>query len=155
MSNRISRLAFKDEAASDPIPQVSSGTVPSAQKYVIAATKPSGVADNRFLQTDDKLLERVKALLLLKVTDAGAHTTFTVSIEGSFDGLLWFGLQMAIPAVTGLTQNGNGLSVAAAIATAGIALSIPGGFKFYRIGVAGDAVADGSGYVGLTAYREM
>ena len=154
MSNRLSKLVTR--GASAPLPVAVSSTVPVTERYVIGGRKPDvALADDRFLQADDKLVERTFADLLVLVTAAGTNTSFIATIEGSVDGLRWYGLQHLVsPAPTGFTINQNGITVLAAIALAGYVLRIPGRFAFYRIGLAGSVAADGQGQFGLTLSRD-
>lgn len=151
MSNRLQKLV-----SLAAIPQVSSGTVPAAERRVVGGTKPAAVAEDRFFQSDSMIQERLQVALLIKILTAGAHATFTSTIEGSFDGATWFGLQFSIAPLTGLTIDANGVTFSAAIGLSGVALKCLGGFNFYRVGLAGDNVAaNGTAIFGLLATREV
>lgn len=149
MSNRLTKLQ-----AVTPIPQVVAGTVALANKFVIGSRNPNTAAASGFLSADDKIQERYIADLLVLVTSAGTHANITATLEGSMDGVGWFGLQYLLGAVPpGFTISAAGLVVPVAAAIAGYTLRFGARFPYYRIGLAGDAAAGGAGEVGLTLSR--
>lgn len=137
------------------IPQVASGTVPEAERYVLGPKRPAAVTADRFFE-DKHLVELFGANLVLLVTAPGTHTTITATVEASFDGVQWSSLLGAVKSdLSGLTIDVNGVSVAVALAQAGVVLPVVGGFPYYRIGLAGDNVAaDGAGSVRMHLTRQ-
>ena len=145
------------------ITQIVASTVPVVERRVIGPRQPAGLADDRFiLQEPPSLVERPNLLWLLKVTDVGAHATFTATLDGSETGQAtptdsWISLAFAVVSqpLTGLTINEFGLTASAALFTSGLALVARGSFPFYRIGLSGNAAAaDGAGRFGVTFSRE-
>ncbi len=118
------------------IPQIAAGTVPlvAKQLFEIAASGPIRIGQ-----------------LAMIVTDAGSHSNYVATIEGSYDGVTFFNLANAalnptLPAGVTLTENGIVLP-SNAVALVGLVLNF-GSLNFlkYRLGLAGDNVAaDGAG----------
>ena len=137
------------------------GTVALADRRILGNRNPNTAAipANRFLAIEGvSLVERPRAKLFFRVGAAGTHTTIVVTVEASFDGAAWYGLQFGSPLTQGqllvpFTIDANGITVPVAVGLAGVVLEVPGGVSYYRVGLAGDG-ADGNGDVGLLLTRE-
>lgn len=151
MSNRV----YKPITLS-AIPQVASSTVPVAQRRVIGATRPVAVAEDRFIAVDRMIAERRIAEVFALVLTAGAHTAYTLTVEGSFDGVNFFALHYGVAQIAAVvTSAATGIALSGAAGLAGYVARVPGGFPFYRVGLAGDNVAaDGTAVYGMGFSRD-
>lgn len=124
------------------IPQLVGGTVPVASRVVFPPA-PGGL-----LGDPPSTTRKVQGVEIL-ITDAGAHTTFVATIEGSHDGVDFVNLAQAVKGpATGLTLDENGVGFSAVEGTTGLFLELPVAFKHYRLGLGGDNVAaNGAGKI--------
>ena len=139
------------------IPQVAASTVPVAARRVVGVKKPQATAADVFGELPNAH-EYPTVDLLALVKTAGAHATITVTIEGSQDGVTWYGLALGLPAFAhaGFTVNGNGIAGAVALFLAGASIRVPGNWPYYRLGIAGDNVAaNGTAEIGLRVSRDL
>ena len=159
MSNQLSRFVQYVDPGS-PIPAIDAGTVPPAERYVIANRRPPGVAEDRFIQADDKVQERPEVDFFARVTDDGGHANFVATFEGSMDGVTWAALHYDAdptfdmgPPTFMFDQNGIGFTDD--VALAGFVFRVNKRCPYYRIGLAGNAATSGAGQIGLVLGRSV
>lgn len=135
------------------IPALVAGAVPVAERYVFGPRQPTGVADNRFRSMPDLVLYP-HAVVGVKVTNAGTHASFRVTLEASVDGVTWGQIHYSAPAVATFTVDKDGILFAADVGTRGffLPLSWQSRFPFWRLGLAGTG-ANGAGEVSVQLAR--
>lgn len=121
-----------------PIPATVASTVPVAKRTPFSQ---AGSGFTRLMQ------------LVVLVTAAGSHANFVATVEGSNDGTHWFNvLHSTMSSAAFLTIDENGLTLSAAQALAGVALSFDLALPHVRLGLSGDG-AGGSGFIQYRSIR--
>jgi hypothetical protein len=137
------------------IPAVVGGAVPIANRYVIGQRNPdpTNITGAQFQPITTPPEERLIAEVLAKALTSGTHANLTLSIEGAFDGVTWYGLQYMIDAIAlPGPPVPAGLIFPIASFQPGFVLRLRGGWPFYRIGLAGDG-AGGTAEIGVRLIR--
>ena len=107
-----------------PIPTTASGTVPDGTKQARGAGAPGPFHFNQ---------------VAVKVTEAGSHTSFVLTVEGELGSGVWVNLARSfLNPNSGLTGDENGIALTQAQAEAGVVLNFDCEFPRVRVGISGD-----------------